>query len=184
MTEREAVPDWIEPLPDAEQQRAIDTWAIEQCGVSGLELMERAGAGLAELVAAAAPEGRVAVVCGKGNNGGDGLVVARLLRERGREVDVRLLGAADDYRGDARANLERLPGRPPRRFEASALGDAAVIIDAILGTGFSGVPREPARGAIEAINAATHAAIFACDVPSGVDASTGEVADTAVSCRR
>ena len=180
MTDRGTSPRWIEPLPDAEQQRSIDTWAIEQCGIDGLELMERAGAGLTDLVAAAAPEGRVAVVCGKGNNGGDGLVVARLLRVRGREVDVLLLGDPDDYRGDARTNLERLPGQLPRRFEASALGGAAVIVDAILGTGFTGAPREPARGAIEAINAATHAAVFACDVPSGVNASTGEVADEAV----
>ena len=59
----------------------------------GIELMERAGAGLAELVSQRAPEGRVAVVCGKGNNGGDGLVVARLLRDAGREVDVLLLGS-------------------------------------------------------------------------------------------
>ncbi len=175
------LPAWVEPLPDAEQQRAIDAWAIEQRGIPGIELMERAGSGLAELVAARAPFGTVAVVCGKGNNGGDGLVVARLLREQGREVDVLLLADPDELRGDARTNLERLPGAPPRRFEAGALRGAAAIVDAILGTGFSDEPREPARGAIEAINAASaHAVIVACDVPSGVDASTGEAAGAAV----
>jgi hydroxyethylthiazole kinase-like uncharacterized protein yjeF len=175
------LPAWAEPLPDAEQQRAIDAWAIEERGIPGVELMERAGSGLAELVAARAPVGGIAVVCGKGNNGGDGLVVARLLREGGREVDVLLLGDPGELRGDARANLDRLPGAAPRQFEAAALRGAAAIVDAILGTGFSDEPREPARSAIEAINAASeHAMIVACDVPSGVDGSTGEVAGAAV----
>ena len=172
---------WIEPLPDSEQQRGIDAWAIEQHGVPGIELMERAGTGLADLVDARAPEGRVAVVCGKGNNGGDGLVVARRLRQRGRDVDVLLVADPSEYRGDARANLEQLPGPSPRRFGVRALDGAAAIVDAILGTGFAGEPRQPAREAIEAINAAAgHAVVFACDVPSGVDASTGEVTGAAV----
>ena len=171
---------WLQLLPDAEQQRAIDNWAIEQLGIAGVDLMERAGAGLAELVQARAPDGRVAVVCGKGNNGGDGLVVARLLRERGREVDVLLLGAPEQLRGDAAANLQRLPGEAPAPLRPGALGNADVVIDAILGTGFSGEPRDPARGAIEAINALPDATVIACDVPSGVDASTGETAGAAV----
>ena len=124
----------------------------------------------------------MAVVCGKGNNGGDGLVAARLLRDQGRAVDVLLLGDPDDLRGDARANLERLPGPVPVAFGPGALAGAAVIVDAILGTGFSGAPREPAASAIAAINTAGSdgAVIIACDVPSGVDASTGEVAGQAV----
>ena len=118
----------------------------------GIELMERAGAGLTELVMARAPAGRIVVVCGKGNNGGDGLVVARLLRDRGRDVDVLLLAPGEELRGDARANFERLPGRPAEPFHPGRLTGAAAIVDAILGTGFSGEPREPAKGAIEAIN--------------------------------
>jgi ADP-dependent NAD(P)H-hydrate dehydratase / NAD(P)H-hydrate epimerase len=173
--------DWFEPLPDAEQQRATDEWAIKQQGIPGIDLMERAGAGLAELAATRAPEGRVVVVCGKGNNGGDGLVAARLLRDRGRDVDVLLLAEREALRGDARANLERLPGEPPRSFGPDALQGAAAIIDAILGTGFAGEPHEPARGAIEAINATRpDTVVVACDVPSGVDASTGETAGVAV----
>lgn len=174
--------DWLQPLPDAAQQQATDRWAIEERGILGIELMERAGAGLADLVQAKASEGRVVVVCGGGNNGGDGLVAARLLRDRGREVDVLLLAEPESYRGDARANLDRLTGPAPHPFEAAALAGAGAIVDAILGTGFRGSPRDPARSAIAAINTAAAAAVVvACDVPSGVDCSTGEIAGEAVT---
>src|ERR1700727_1288781 len=108
------LPDWLDPLLDAEQQQAVDKWAIEELSIPGVALMERAGAGLTDVVEERAPEGRVAVVCGKGNNGGDGFVTARILRDRGREVDVLLLADPAEIRGDARANLERLSGPPPR----------------------------------------------------------------------
>jgi ADP-dependent NAD(P)H-hydrate dehydratase / NAD(P)H-hydrate epimerase len=174
-------PDWLEPLPDAEQQRATDAWAIGDRGIASLELMERAGVGLAEAVRERVPEGRVVVVAGKGNNGGDGLVVARLLRDWGREVDVLMLAPGAELSGDARVNFDRLPEPRARPVEPGAVAGAAAIVDAILGTGFSGEPREPARSAITAINdAAGDAVVFACDVPSGVDASTGEVAGDAV----
>jgi NAD(P)H-hydrate epimerase len=177
-----SLPDWLDPLPDAREQRALDEWAIGECGIPGIELMERAGTGLAEAVCELAPAGRIVVVCGKGNNGGDGLVAARLLRDRGRSVDVLLLGAADELRGDAEVNLQRLPGVAPAAFEAGALAEAAAIVDAILGTGFAGEPREPAASTISAINAARsdRVVVVACDVPSGVDASTGEVASNAI----
>lgn len=177
-----SLPDWLEPLPDASEQRKLDEWAIGERGIPGTELMERAGRGLADVVSEVAPAGRVAVVCGKGNNGGDGLVAARILRERGREVSVLLLAPGDELRGDARTNLERLPGPAPISFSARELEGAVSIVDAILGTGFSGEPREPAAGAIEAINS-VNAVVVACDVPSGVDASTGEVAGVAVRAR-
>jgi len=175
------VPEWLDPLPDAAQQRALDEWAIGELGIAGIDLMERAGTGLADLVSSLAPSGPVAIVCGKGNNGGDGLVCARMLRELGREVRVLLLGSADELRGDARTSYERLPGDPPEPFSESDLPGAAAIVDAILGTGFSGEPRDPAAGAIEAINqVGEHVSVIACDVPSGVDASTGEVHGAAV----
>jgi ADP-dependent NAD(P)H-hydrate dehydratase / NAD(P)H-hydrate epimerase len=173
------LPDWLEPLPDAAQQRALDEWAIKTLGTPGLDLMERAGAGLTEVAAERAPAGRIVVVCGKGNNGGDGFVAARLLRERGREVDVLLLSDAEDLRGDARANLERLPGKEPVSFGARALDDAGAVVDAILGTGFQGSARSPASDAIEAINR-SGATVVACDVPSGVDASNGEIGGPAI----
>ncbi len=176
-----SLPGWIQPLPAAAQQRAADAWAIDEQGISSIALMERAGAGLADRVQQRVPEGHIAVVVGKGNNGGDGLVVARLLREAGREVDVLLLAPEDELSGDAATNLERLPEPGARRFDASELDGAAAIVDAVLGTGFSGEPRDPAGSAIEAINqAGAEATVFACDVPSGVDASTGEVSGVAV----
>ena len=125
----------------------------------------------------------IAVVCGHGNNGGDGFVAARLLREQGREVDVQLLGGGvRELRGDARANCERLPGAPPRPFNPGSLMEVAGIVDAVLGTGSSGAPRGEARDAVETMAAAAERGIpvVACDVPSGVDASTGEVAGPAV----
>lgn len=178
----EQLPAWLEVLPDAAAQRALDAWAIEQRGVPGIELMERAATGLEEVVGRHVPQGRIVVVCGKGNNGGDGLAVARRLRDAGRDVDVLLLPAPDELRGDARTNLERLPGEPPRPFDPAALDRAAGIVDAILGTGASGAPSGPALAAIEALAAAAGAGVpvVACDVPSGVDASTGEVAGAAV----
>jgi ADP-dependent NAD(P)H-hydrate dehydratase / NAD(P)H-hydrate epimerase len=176
-----SLPDWLEPLPDAAQQRALDGWAIGERGIRGLELMERAGSGLTDLVTQRAPSGRVLVVCGKGNNGGDGFVVARLLRERGRDARVLTVAPVEELHGDARSNAERLPGPPPEPFQPAALQGAAGIVDAILGTGFAGVPHGPAAGAIDAINAARHeAVVIACDVPSGVNASTGEIEGAAV----
>jgi ADP-dependent NAD(P)H-hydrate dehydratase / NAD(P)H-hydrate epimerase len=175
-----ALPDWLDPLFTAEEMRAADAWAIEEVGVPSLDLMERAGAGLARAVAAAARPGLpIRVVAGKGNNGGDGLVCARLLRDEGREVDVLMVGDPAELRGDARANLERLPGSPPEPFDPRRLPGSGVIVDAMLGTGFEGAPREPVAGAIAAIND-VDAPVVACDVPSGVNASTGEIEGDAV----
>jgi len=176
------LPSWLVPLPDAETMRAVDRWAIDERGVASLDLMERAGDGVARVIERLAPDGLVAVVCGKGNNGGDGLVVARLLRERGRPVVVGCVVAPGELGGDAKANLERLPGAPPVRLDGTAWEDAAgaaVIVDAVLGTGFQGEPRGAAAQAIDAINAAG-VRVVSVDVPSGVDASTGVVSGTAV----
>jgi NAD(P)H-hydrate epimerase len=173
------LPDWLDPLWEAAEMRAADKHAIEEAGVPSLELMERAVAGLARTIALAAGEGPIRVVIGKGNNGGDGLVAARLLREDGHEVDVLAVGNPDELQGDARANLDRLPGDMPKDFDPALLDGSGAIVDAMLGTGFEGEPREPVAGAIEAINAAD-AMVIACDVPSGVNASTGEVIGDAV----
>ncbi len=139
--------------------RAVDRWAIEERGVAGVDLMERAGAAVARAVERIAPDGPVTVVCGKGNNGGDGLVVARLLRDAGRTVTV-LCGTAD---GDA----------------VPSIGRSVVVVDALLGTGFEGEPCGAVADAIVAINAAD-SRVVSVDVPSGVDASTGVVAGAAV----
>jgi hydroxyethylthiazole kinase-like uncharacterized protein yjeF len=172
---------WLSPLLDAATMRAVDRWAIDEQGVPGLELMERAGAGAVRAVEQLVPDGRVAVVCGKGNNGGDGFVVARLLRDAGREVDVVLAGEADEIAGDARVNLERLPGNGPLSLQhgQEAVAHSRVIVDALLGTGFSGEARGAVADAIALINGSS-APVVGVDVPSGVDASTGEVRGPAV----
>ena len=154
-----ALPAWTDPLYEAAEMRAADAWAIEEQGVPEADLMERAGLGLARVTAAVAGAGPVRIVVGKGNNGGDGLVAARLLREDGHEVDV-------------------LDGTEP--FERERLAGSGVVVDALLGTGFEGSPREPVASAIWAINQ-QDAPVVACDVPSGVNASTGEVEGEAVS---
>ena len=159
------LPDWCSPLPDADAMRAIDRWAIEDRHVPSLDLMERAGAGVARAVEELAPDGPVTVLCGKGNNGGDGLVVARLLREAGRAVTVLLAAPPDELEGDVRENLWRLPGEPPIQIDTGAAGGAgtlaarrleesAAIVDALLGTGFAGEPRGAVAAAIDALGAA------------------------------
>ena len=153
-----ALPDWLDPVYEAAEMRATDAWAIEEQGVPQEDLMERAALGLARVTAAAAGEGPIRIVVGKGNNGGDGRVAARLLAEDGHEVDV-------------------IDGTEP--FEAERLAGSGAIVDALLGTGFEGAPREPVASAIWAINR-QDAAVVACDVPSGVNASTGEIEAEAV----
>jgi ADP-dependent NAD(P)H-hydrate dehydratase / NAD(P)H-hydrate epimerase len=176
---------WLRGLYDAEGMRAVDRWAIEDQGVDSLALMEAAGRAVAEAVARLAPTGPVRVVCGKGNNGGDGLVAARLLREIGFDAEVLLLWPADELSADATANLRRL--EPAAIFEVDGdvvarLADSGAVVDAIFGTGFSGAPREPAAAAITAIADAREGGtpVVACDVASGVDAATGEVAGAVV----
>jgi ADP-dependent NAD(P)H-hydrate dehydratase / NAD(P)H-hydrate epimerase len=171
------VPSWLVGLPDPQRMRATDAWAIEERGIPGLELMERAGRGLADAVTALAPDGPVAVVCGKGNNGGDGYVAARLLRETGLDVRVLAVAPIEDLRGDARANAERVEGIEP--FDPARLEGCAVAVDALLGTGFSGAPHGAVGDAIGALNAA-RLSVVAADVPSGVDAATGAVEGEAV----
>jgi hydroxyethylthiazole kinase-like uncharacterized protein yjeF len=173
------LPDWLDPVFEAAEIRAVDACAIDEQGVPSLDLMERAGAGLARVTAEAARPGPVRVVVGKGNNGGDGLVAARLLREEGREAEVLSVAPPSELRGDAAANLERLPGEAPEPFTPERLEGSGVVVDALLGTGFEGSPREPLASAIAAINA-QDAPVVACDVPSGVNASTGEVEGEAV----
>jgi hydroxyethylthiazole kinase-like uncharacterized protein yjeF len=171
---------WLEPLLDAERMRAVDRWASGDRGVPSLDLMERAGAGLAAVAATMAPEGRIAVFAGKGNNGGDGLVAARLLRADGREVDVLLAADPGEFAGDARSNLERLSGPEPLALGAAIAAETTLVIDALLGTGATGAPRGRVAEAIEAIGACG-VPVLAADVPSGVDASSGEVAGAAVA---
>jgi ADP-dependent NAD(P)H-hydrate dehydratase / NAD(P)H-hydrate epimerase len=174
-----SVPDWLDPVFEAAEMRAADAWAIQDQGVPSLDLMERAGAELARVTAAVARPGPVRIVIGKGNNGGDGLVAARVLRQDGHEADVLSVAPLDELRGDAATNLERLPGSRPEPFASERLDGSGAVVDALLGTGFEGSPREPVSSAIAAINA-QDAPVAACDVPSGVNASSGEIEGRAV----
>ena len=150
---------------------AWDAWAIEEQGVPSLELMERAGVGLAELVAEVAGSRRlVDVLCGKGNNGGDGYVAARHLREWG--YDVAVVAMPGEPTPDAAAMRGR--AQVPERDD---LREGSVVVDALLGTGFEGVPRDPVAAAIAATEGHL---VVAADVPSGVNASTGETDGAAV----
>ncbi len=175
------IDSWLDPLYDAEGMRAIDRWAIEEQGVPSLELMEAAGGAVARAVAALAPQGPVRVVCGKGNNGGDGLVAARRLAETGFEVDVLLLAPAGELSEDAKANLDRLSAArelDPAAADSSLAGSGAVV-DAIFGTGFEGAASSPVDAVIDAIDRCG-APVIACDIASGVNAANGEVEGLAV----
>ncbi|CAB4937528.1 unannotated protein [freshwater metagenome] len=169
--ERPALPAGLDPLVDADAMHATDAWAIDELGMGGGALMEAAGAALADAVVRFAPDGLVVVVCGAGNNGGDGYVAARLLRDRGRPV--RLVSTVDEgrLRGDAADARDAVGAGEP--WGAASLDGAAVVVDAILGTGARDAPRGTAAEAIEVLEA-TDVPVVACDVPSGVDATTGE----------
>jgi NAD(P)H-hydrate epimerase len=177
-----ALEPWLEGVYDADGMRACDRWAIEERGVPSLELMEAAGTAMARAAEEIARPGPVRVVCGKGNNAGDGLVAARVLAKAGHEVEALFLWPAAELSTDAGANRDRYGGSS-REVDAGEVSDAlagsGVVIDAIFGTGFSGAPRAPADAAIEAIGACG-APVVAADIASGVDASTGEVEGVAV----
>lgn len=165
---------WSERLYTAEEMRAAEG----TYGGPTIELMERAGVAAADAVLRRYPDAdRVSVWCGGGNNGGDGLVVARQLAAAGRRVEVRLLVDPTRLRGDAETNFERARERGLRFVEEP--GPADLVVDALFGTGFTGAPRKGAEEAIETINA-SGSPVVAVDVPSGVDASTGEVGGAAV----
>jgi NAD(P)H-hydrate epimerase len=171
--------------------REIDRRAIEEYGLPGIVLMENAGRGAAELLHALAPGAAVAIVCGRGNNAGDGFVIARHLENLGHDVRLLLAGEPAELRGDAaiawrvveKAGIPatRLASATPVEWER-ALAGAEWIVDALLGTGASGAPRGGIATAIEAVNAAGRrgAKVLAIDLPSGVDCDTGTAAGACV----
>ena len=163
--------------------RAAEESAISS-GTDAVTLMERAGRAVARAAVRAAGGRygrRAAVVCGKGNNGGDGFVCARVLAGEGMSVSCLTLGEAAAAKGAAREHLELLTsaGVSPRRFSPELLRRADVIVDAIFGTGFRGPAEREAAAAIEAINGAP-APVVSVDIPSGVDGATGRSEGPAV----
>ena len=184
------------PIFTAAEMRALDERAIRELGIAGARLMEAAGSGAAALIARwhAPVHGKaIVVVCGKGNNGGDGFVVARRLRGRGAAVRVFLIGRRRDVRGDAAAALGRWRGRTEEIATegdlerlAGALDDAEVVVDALLGTGLTGPARGLVAAAIEAIDRAGRAgaAVVSLDLPSGLDSDRGALLGATVTASR
>lgn len=172
-----------------QQVRRVDQRAIEEYGISGLVLMENAGRGVTDVLCQLGIAGPVVIACGKGNNAGDGFVIARHLDLRGYPVRVLLWADPAELQGDAEANFRilektgvpilRVDGGPEADRVERHLADAAWIVDALLGTGARGEPRPPFDTAIDRINAA-QAPKLAVDLPSGLDCDTGQAAQHTV----
>ncbi|NOZ69564.1 MAG: NAD(P)H-hydrate dehydratase [Deferribacteres bacterium] len=178
--------------------QSIDRVTIEDYGIAGTILMERAGLAVVSRInelffgktegrQPATEEPPVIVLCGGGNNGGDGFVIARILQNEGKNVEVFLSARPENLKGDARINydaaknfgvkispLDEFPGRHPL--------DQCIIVDALLGTGLSKEVRAPLS---EVINAVNHSAcpVVSVDIPSGISSDTGQVMGCAVKAR-
>lgn len=180
---------------DTARMREADRRTIDEIGIPSIVLMENAGravAGAIEARFAAPARGRLAVLCGRGSNGGDGLVAARVLAERGAAVAVVLLGRGEDVRGDARTNLDvaRRLGLPVAEAPDEAAWEACrpevaaadLVVDALVGTGL----RAPLEGLPAAVVADVNAAgrpVVAVDLPSGLSADTGACIGASVEAR-
>ncbi len=165
-----------------QQSRLVDRLAVEEFGFTGLVLMENAGRGVADVLCRLGIGGPVAICCGRGNNAGDGFVIARHLDLRGHRARVLLWARPEELAGDAAANF-RILTRTEAPIEvfgerldearlARGLDGAAWIVDALLGTGSRGEPRAPLDAVIDRLNAAG-APKLAVDLPSGLDCETG-----------
>jgi hydroxyethylthiazole kinase-like uncharacterized protein yjeF len=178
----------------AAETREVDRLTTERYGVPSLTLMENAGTSTAEFVRQKfrnLGQRRIVVLCGKGNNGGDGFVVARKLQEMGAKPDVYSFAVADEMRGDAAANRKRwqdtggelhvVTGTSSFAGAKAAIGSADVVVDALLGTGTRGPVEGILREAIEAVNGHRgEQIVVAVDIPSGTAADTGELPGVAV----
>lgn len=181
----------INPIPglvlSREQVRDVDRRAIDDYGMTGLVLMENAGRNAAEHLVSLGIKDRVVICCGKGNNAGDGFVIARHLENRGISVKVLLVLPASELTGDAAANF-RILEKASTSMSVPTKGDSAEhvnevwpaeldqanwVVDALLGTGLQGNVREPFLSAITTINSA-NSRVFSVDIPSGMDCNTGE----------
>jgi len=166
------------------QVRELDRRAIAEFGIPGVVLMENAGRGAVEVLLRLGVRGPVVICCGKGNNGGDGFVIARHLGNHGIVARVLLFCAPQELRGDAAINYHIIAklGLPLEVHAAPTidlqaverqLAVAAWVVDALFGTGLSGPVRPPLDAVIAAINRSP-AQVLAVDIPSGLDCDTGE----------
>jgi ADP-dependent NAD(P)H-hydrate dehydratase / NAD(P)H-hydrate epimerase len=170
-------------LYSASQVRALDAHAIDALGIPGYTLMKRAGEAALRYLRTRWPMAhRIVIVCGPGNNGGDGYVLARFAQAAGLTVTVLSAGAVEALRGDARHAYEdlRASGAAVQPFTPELLASGGeLVVDALLGTGIKGAPREDVAQVIRAINALS-TPVFSLDVPSGLDADIGEAPGDAV----
>jgi NAD(P)H-hydrate epimerase len=171
------------PPLSRDQVRQVDRIAIEQYGMPGVVLMENAGRGAAEIIDRVADSGPVVILCGSGNNAGDGYVIARHLQLAGRTVRIVSIVALEKLQGDARINaaiaanaeIEITVAENSEQLRES-LADAATIIDGLLGTGARGPLRGLFAQAVTAANASP-ALKVSLDIPTGLDCDTGEAGD-------
>ena len=175
-------------IVSGEVMQMMDRRTIEEYGISGLTLMENAGRRCAEaIIKEFGQMANAVVVAGKGNNGGDGYVMARLLRGQGWHVTTFVLAEKDQIAGDARTNLDLLhdaavvfcPDEGHLGRYVSAFREADVIIDALFGTGLKSPVRGTYAEAVDMINGAGKP-VVAVDIPSGIDAGSGGVLGCAV----
>ncbi len=172
----------IRPLT-RDEVRSVDRFAIETLGIPGVVLMENAGRGLADVLEKQGILGPVAILAGKGNNGGDGFVLARHLDYRGYPVRVFHLGTLNGLPLDAATNaditrrsgifLQAWNSDGEAETFAAQLRGFSWIVDALLGTGTRGELRDPFPALIRAVNMA-EARVLAVDIPSGLDCDTGQ----------
>ena len=179
-------------LVTASEMRDLDRRTIQECGIPGIVLMEHAGTGAAELLISSFPEirsGWVAVLAGRGNNGGDGFVIARHLMNRGIRVKIFLLSCRDNIRGDALTNLQIWLNMGGKLTEIlykgnftpvkKELAQASLIVDAIFGTGLNSEVKDVVKDVITFINSLP-TPVVAVDIPSGLDATEGKVLGAAI----
>ncbi|MCD6404278.1 MAG: NAD(P)H-hydrate epimerase [Planctomycetes bacterium] len=169
--------------------REMDRRTIEDFGVPGAVLMENAGAAVVEIASQMLGAcGAVVILAGAGNNAGDGFVTARHLANRGYRMEVITAAARAKYHGNAALNLNIVEkmGLPLSLWDERSrelIEGTDLVIDALLGTGLSGPLRPPYGEIIDAVNAAA-AAVLAVDIPSGLDADTGEIVSAAVTAAK
>ena len=168
----------------AKEMQYIDRTTITKFGIAGAVLMERAGLAVVDKINALYPDKRVAVLCGNGNNGGDGFVIARELHNQGRIVELFMTSPSSKLRGDAKTNYTiakkfGVPVFPADKFLRTRFSAHYLIVDALLGTGLSKTVRGPLSDIIKKTNRLS-CPVMAVDLPSGISSDTGRVMGTAM----
>ena len=172
----------------AEESRNVDWLAKSQGHIMGIVLMENAGRGIAEILLAENLKGKVVICCGRGNNGGDGFVIARHLNAAGMDVQVLLFADPKKLMGDACMNHAiiahsdipmKVLTSPSAEDLKSIFKDAVWVVDALVGTGQKGILRSPFDIVVRQINE-SGVKVLAVDLPSGLDADTGIASDPTI----